>query len=159
MTCAPAGSRRSCLFWRLRNAAVLDGAELVFTFRALAWLAMARVALATIGFNRIRNRLEAMTTGSRAGDGYPRAVRRAISRASRTLPGTKCLPQSVAAFVLLRRGGHPAELTIGVAKNENEASPLDAHAWVRSGDLVVTGDHDGVDLSRFSELARVGGHA
>jgi hypothetical protein len=75
-------------------------------------------------------------------------VRRAVDRAARTIPGSKCLAQAVVATRLLRAGGVPGDLTIGVARGG--APTFEAHAWARSGDLIVTGDPD---LSRFTELA------
>lgn len=82
------------------------------------------------------------------------AVRRAIERASRSLPGCTCLVQSVAAARLLRAEGLPAELTIGVARGHaGVRSGLDAHAWVTSGDVVVAGD---TDVTAYTALTHVG---
>ena len=62
----------------------------------------------------------------------------AITVASRYLPGTRsCLPQALAAELLLRRHGHPATLRLGVARNDGR--DLRAHAWVESEGRVVFG--------------------
>lgn len=57
---------------------------------------------------------------------------------------------------LLRQGGHSARLSIGVA----DAAPpgesrvtLDAHAWVESGGVLVTGDDP---RGRYRVLATFG---
>lgn len=46
-----------------------------------------------------------------------------------------CLPQAVAAKFMLRRRGVACTLYLGVLGVEN----LRAHAWVRAGDVIVTG--------------------
>ena len=62
----------------------------------------------------------------------------AITVASRYLPGTRsCLPQALAAELLLRRHGHPATLRLGVARNDGR--DFRAHAWVESEGRVVFG--------------------
>ena len=94
------------------------------------------------------DRLHALMAGrlpadARSGGEWPRAVRRAVLRASRSLPGSTCLAQSLVAERLLRRGGSHALLTIGVAPADSANAPrvtLDAHAWVESGGVLVTGD-------------------
>ncbi len=50
-----------------------------------------------------------------------------------------CLPQAVTAQWMLRRRGIPATLYLGVKKTLPKGEALAAHAWVRCGDLVVTG--------------------
>ena len=62
----------------------------------------------------------------------------AITVASRYLPGTRsCLPQALAAELLLRRHEHPATLRLGVARNDGR--DFRAHAWVESEGRVVFG--------------------
>jgi len=81
--------------------------------------------------------------GARSGNAWPLAVRRAVLRAARSLPASSCLAQSLVAERLLRRGGSDARLTIGVAPvsaANAERVTLDAHAWVESGGVLVTGD-------------------
>jgi hypothetical protein len=55
----------------------------------------------------------------------------------------------LAAQLLLIQNGHPAEVQIGVAKNEN--GTLEAHAWVTSGSAILIG---GVaDINHFVPLS------
>ncbi len=75
-----------------------------------------------------------------------RAVRAASRRvAPRDRPG---LAQALVLLVLFRRHGHPAELRIGVSKNDQQQ--LHAHAWVESDGRVVIGDLP--DLDRYTPL-------
>lgn len=139
---------RSSLGHRLRTAAALPRAELVLTVRAMLWLVAVRALLPIAGFARVQRlvggaRVRPPEPGVHAG-----TVSRAVTRAARSVRGSTCLPQALVAARLLRTSGLPAELTIGVARAGTPA-PLDAHAWTRSGDLVVAGD---TDLERFTEL-------
>lgn len=60
----------------------------------------------------------------------------AIAAAARHLPSDPvCLPQALAARLMLRRRHVPSTLYLGVARTPG---PI-AHAWLRVGDLVVTG--------------------
>lgn len=61
---------------------------------------------------------------------------------------------AVVAFRLLRSGGHPAELALGVRKSADAPKAVDAHAWVLSGAIVVAGDTPGLD--GYSVLTRIG---
>lgn len=62
----------------------------------------------------------------------------AISVAARYVPWrADCLIQAMAATAWLRRRGLAGDFYLGVAKDETGA--LSAHAWLRSGDVVVTG--------------------
>jgi hypothetical protein len=68
------------------------------------------------------------------------AVGRAVQRVSRFTPWrSNCLAQALAAHVMLRRRKIPTTLYLGVAKDADVR--IHAHAWLRSGTLIVTGDH------------------
>lgn len=139
---------------RLRNYSRLAAPEKALALRAISVLAFARVALRVLPFDRVRALMAGRSAvGARSDNAWPLAVRRAVLRASRSLPGSSCLAQSLVAERLLRRGGSPACLSIGVAPvdatnadavNAGAANfprvTLDAHAWVESGGVLVTGD-------------------
>jgi hypothetical protein len=75
-----------------------------------------------------------------------------IGQATR-FPGmtaTPCLPQALAAHVMLRRRGIPSRLCLGVARH-NDA--IAAHAWVETGGRNIVG---GAEASGFTELAAFG---
>jgi hypothetical protein len=147
---------------RLRNFSRLAPSEQALALRAIAWLALARAGLRFIPFNRLHGMMSGRppSGGARAGADWPRAVRRAVMRAERSLPGSSCLAQSLVAERLLRGGGFRACLTIGVAHAHAHAQAaaagrvaLDAHAWVESAGMVVTGDDP---RGRYRVLATFG---
>lgn len=138
---------------RLSTLIGLPRAERTIALRALLVLAAVRAALAALPFRRVRAVVDALA-GRRsaiADESEARAVRRAVDRAARTVPGSACLAQALAAEILLRRAGCPAHVRIGVAP---DGRPLDAHAWVESAGVVVTGDAD--DLHRYQTLLDFG---
>jgi hypothetical protein len=148
------------LLRRLRSFAALSALERGLALRAIGWLALTRAALVLVSFGRLRRWVERGDLPRRpsAPADWPRSVRRAVSRAARTLPGSTCLAQSLVAERLLRAGGHAARLTLGVARGPVSGAErgLDAHAWVESGGVLVAGD---AELERYTQLATFGGGA
>jgi hypothetical protein len=121
-----------------------------FALRALGVLAGVRVALWLLPFGRLRAVIDRLSSAATAAPVVPdparaRAVRRAVDRAARTIPGSACLAQALTAELLLRRDGQPARVSIGVAP---DGQPLDAHAWVESAGVLVTGDSAGLGTYR-----------
>jgi hypothetical protein len=129
---------------RLRNFARLPASERRLALRAIGWLIVSRAGLRFLGFDRVHAFMaRAAPRKTVSHDEWPRAVRRAVLRAARSVPGSSCLAQSLAAEHLLRAAGHRARLSIGVAHTPNPRGTgvaLDAHAWVESGGVLVTGD-------------------
>ncbi|MGH7653895.1 MAG: lasso peptide biosynthesis B2 protein [Gemmatimonadaceae bacterium] len=129
----------------------------MLAMRAVAWLALTRTGLRLLPFDRLHAMVVGrVPTDAHADDAWPRTVRRAVLRASRSLPGSSCLAQSLVAERLLLHGGARARLSIGVAHARADGVShvtLDAHAWVESGGVLVTGDdpHD-----RYRVLATFG---
>lgn len=62
-----------------------------------------------------------------------------------------CLPQALAAHVMLRRRGIRSRLCLGVACEKEQ---LAAHAWLEIGNETVVG---GTESHRFVRLAHFGG--
>jgi hypothetical protein len=138
---------------RLRSFSRLPRDERRLAVRALGWIVAVRAGLIVLPFTRVRTLIagELRQVPPRRAE-WPLVVRRAVQRASRSLPGTTCLAQSIVAERLLRSAGHAARLSIGVATTVIEGAPaadapaasrragLDAHAWVESGGVLVTGD-------------------
>jgi hypothetical protein len=80
-----------------------------------------------------------------------RRIGRAVAIAARNVPWrADCLPQAIAARMLLRRHGLPSTLHIGVTRDE--AKGLTGHAWLTCGETVVTGE---TDLDRYAVLHRL----
>lgn len=72
-----------------------------------------------------------------------REVRWAIQTISRRLPyPPTCLMQALAAKALLAQYHIPATLYIGVAPQQTAERPINAHAWLRCGPHLVTGQHE-----------------
>ena len=62
----------------------------------------------------------------------------AVTRAARYVPfKAVCLPQAMAAQVMLRRRGVQSVMHFGAAKGTDK--PLDAHAWLDAAGVEVTG--------------------
>ena len=76
----------------------------------------------------------------------------AVSAAAGRLPGThRCLPQALAAQMLLRWYGAPSRIRIGVAKDSFDR--FQAHAWLESGGKIVVG---GQGVKQYVPLAVLG---
>jgi len=138
---------------RVRRLATLPSAERALALQALGTLAVVRLILWALPFRQVRatvDRWAGRAVAPRDPACAP-AVRRAVDRAARTLPGSDCLPQALTAEVMLRRAGQPAQVSIGVA---SDGQLLSAHAWVESAGFLVTGDS--ADLHQFRTLAVYG---
>lgn len=136
---------------RLRTAIALPAGERGLAVRALIALLRARFDIHWMSLPRLRRSVGA-SAATPPDAQRALAVKRAVERAARTMPSSTCFAQSVAAARLLRAEGLPGELTIGVARTGSRGG-IDAHAWVRSGDVVVTGDGD---LDAYTALTRLG---
>ena len=78
-----------------------------------------------------------------------------LSRAANVLPGRNlCLSRSITKLIMLHRRSIPAVLFAGVKCLED--SSLTAHAWVRAGDCVTSGNLDPSENAEFTVLVRVG---
>src|SRR5262245_55548101 len=81
-----------------------------------------------------------------------RLVQRSILRATNVLPWTsRCLSQSIAQFIMLRRRGISAILFAGVKFSGH--SSLNAHAWVETG---LAANDTSSENSDFAPVIRIG---
>lgn len=128
--------------------------ELVTIAQAFASLTLATLAVRTMPFRLIARAVglrpgeRPIGTGDAADAAQAARIGWAVNAAARRLPWrTTCLMQAVAAAILMRCRGLPATLHLGVASAGGSTT---AHAWVRYGELVLTGadEHE-----HFSELA------
>lgn len=62
----------------------------------------------------------------------------AVKSAAPCIPRATCLTQALAAQSLLKSRGIPAELRIGVAKDER--GQFQAHAWISIDDRIIIGE-------------------
>lgn len=113
---------------------------------ALWHLGWARLAVLFVPFQRIVSRVGARLVEPAA----PLAAGVAEAEASRVgwavravaarTPWTSaCLVQGLAAQRMLRRRRIPSTLYLGVAQDAGGRRQLDAHAWLRCGELILTG--------------------
>jgi hypothetical protein len=88
---------------------------------------------------------------------FARAVHHAVHAWLRALPlPPTCLMQAVAARQLLVRRGLACQIYFGVRGRSAALSPLGkdlaAHAWLRCGPLVVTGEHEAANFKAIAML-------
>ena len=85
---------------------------------------------------------------SRISSRYPERAAWAVKVAARRFPGARtCLVEAMALQFILVRHHFPAELKIGVCRDE--ADKVRAHAWVECSGRVVIGE---TDLDRYTVL-------
>lgn len=128
---------------------------------AVAWLLVARLALALAPFPLIARRLGAFvapadprvaavsapTTPDQAL--IAREVSWAVTRAAAHAPfRAVCLPQAMAGRIMLKRRGVASAMHFGAAKGQDR--PLNAHAWLDAAGVKVTGYPVG---PQFAEIA------
>jgi hypothetical protein len=116
---------------------------------AVVCLLVARLALNLIPFPRLARRLGRFVTPDEARRRQPQPttdphaqfasdVGWAVTRAARYVPfRAVCLPQAMAARVMLARRGIGSTMHFGAAKGEEK--PLDTHAWLDAAGVEVTG--------------------
>jgi hypothetical protein len=126
---------------------------------AVLCLLAARSALVLMGFPRLARRLGQFVSPAAARHAAASATPQdvatameigwAVTRAARYVPfEAVCLPQAMAARVMLARRDIESTMHLGAAKGEPE--PLDAHAWLDAAGVEVTG-YPVAD--RFAEIA------
>ncbi|TRZ90242.1 lasso peptide biosynthesis B2 protein [bacterium] len=130
----------------LRKLRALNWQERALLLSAFFWLGVMRLALWLLPFHRVAARLgltqiKTFNTQPNAHGAEAARVGWAIkSTAARTPWPSTCLVQALAGMILLRRRKIAAALYLGVAKDENAPEHITAHAWLRSGDLFLTGE-------------------
>lgn len=134
--------------------------------RALAWLAVTRVLLATLGFKAVQRalRMQVITPAEHAPGVLPMldpAAWRtlAVSYHVVDLPAlrTTCLPRAITIERMLAARGVASDVVIGVDK----ADGFRAHAWVEVDGYAVGADEAGsaawMPLARFRSVKRAAG--
>ncbi len=120
--------------------------------RAFFWVSLMRLGLAVLPFPSLlafqRRFAAPLLLEPDDVQAHLRRTSRAVERASRWIPGARCLPQALAAQVLLARTGLTTDLRIGVTRGPEEK--LGAHAWVEHQGRVVLGERD---IGRYTTLS------
>jgi hypothetical protein len=128
---------------------------------ALYRLLQARLMLWVLPFNKVAPRLgkHMLETPVEVQPEYTETVqqvRQSIRRLSRRTPWeSACLVQAIAAKKMLNRRGIPSTLYLGVTKDKEQEKGMKAHAWLRSGNIFLTGK-EGVNLSAFTVVSMFG---
>jgi hypothetical protein len=121
---------------------------------ALVWLGLARAAVLTLPFRWVaaalgQRRAATEDDSEAAPSPQLRRVAWALRRVSRYTPWrSNCLAQALAGHCMLRRRRLASILYFGVAKDAQ--GELEAHAWLRSGGMTLTGD---IELERYAVVA------
>jgi hypothetical protein len=134
----------------LRRFGQVDNRRRALLAEAVAYLFAARLALIFIPFPRLAPRLgtfvpptDPRTTQAATGAAPKQAqlaeeIGWAVTRAARYVPfKAVCLPQAMAARVMLKRRGVSSVMHFGAAKGTEK--PFDAHAWLDAAGVEVTG--------------------
>ena len=145
----------------LRRFAQVDGHRRALVIEAAIWLWLASAALRLVPFPRLARWLGTFVTPEMARASVAKSPRSrddvriagdigwAVTRAARHVPfAAVCLPQAMAARVMLKRRGVASILHFGAAKTDNQT--LDAHAWLDAAGVEVTGYPV---ARRFTEIA------
>lgn len=126
----------------VRRFSLLPWSEKFLLFKAWLLVGLIRVSLLVGRFARTKRLLDRLQR---------RAVRRLVARrrlarrvarmvelASHLIPGGRhCLTRAMALEVLLKRRGYPADVKIGVARDDS--GKLIAHAWLHCEGVVLIG--------------------
>lgn len=124
------------------------GRERLLFLEALAGLCWDRVRVRCVPFRRIAPGLgapqrETPAAISPAQRAVAVDVSWAVQAAARHAPlRFVCLPQALTAQRMLRRRGIAATLYLGVSPDRENRDTLAAHAWLRAGDKIVTGESE-----------------
>lgn len=132
---------------RLRNFAARSLFQQLWFLPAWIGLGLASLAIAIVPFRHIAPRL-----GKHAGLEQPemdigaaqaaraREIRRTVQLAAHFAPWrADCYPQAIVARALLGIYGLPFALCMGL-RNDPLSGQVQAHAWIRCGEICVTGD-------------------
>lgn len=134
----------------LRRFAQVDGRRRTLAVEAMLYLAAARLGLAVLPFPRLARRfgtatppqdartMAAATPASIQDAQVAQDIGWAVTRAARYLPfRAVCLPQAMAARMMLRRRGIASIMHFGTARGGDRS--IAAHAWLDAAGVEVTG--------------------
>jgi hypothetical protein len=127
-------------------------ADRILYLEAAFWLGISRLAISVVPFKRIAPFLGVHMASSDVNGNRQQTASRvscAIRVMSFHLPWEcKCLAQAISGKMMLQKRKISSTLYLGMAKDENGV--LSAHAWLRSGDAIITG---GGNLQRFTVIS------
>ena len=133
---------------KLRTYACLSPRERRLAIGAIFLVALVRLALWVLPFRTLQRYCEGLSRRQPAATAETREIVWALRLASRYVPCSTCLVQSLAAQILLARHGLESQVHIGVARDEERG--FRAHAWVKSQGRVIVGDLE--ELGQFAPM-------
>ncbi len=131
-------------------------AKAFLAMEALAEIVASAWQIRFLSFRRISERLAPNEESPRIVEqGAEREIRRvawALSAAVRRMPrGATCLATALAGGRMLARRGVSSTLYLGLTREPAAGQPLGAHAWLRSGPVIVAG---ATSKERYATVAR-----
>jgi transglutaminase-like putative cysteine protease len=142
----------------LKRYARISRARKMLLWEALAALAIAQLAMASLPFRRIAAWLgtpgaETPATATAEEMRVAQEIGWAVGVLARRVPWDgRCLAQALAATGMLRRRG--LEGTVSFGARRGESAGFDAHAWLRLGSCMVTGGPGHERFQIFTTFAR-----
>lgn len=134
---------------KLAGARSYSLVEIAMVVPSLLLLGLARLAILFLPFrwySRVLGESVAQSDAppslSPRQDSTARSIGRSVRATATVTPWSAvCLPQAMAASILLKLRGIPHVVHFGLAPGEAkpEAAPMQAHAWIVAGDRIVTG--------------------
>lgn len=132
----------------------LSWGKQVLLLEACMGLGVARLAVRTVSFRNIapylgQQQLESSDEESSERERKAKHISWAVQTMSRYTPWkSNCLAQAIAAKFMLQRRQIKSTLYLGLARaNVND---LEAHAWLRCGQVILTG---GAERNRFRVIS------
>ena len=119
-----------------KRFAKLPTADQLLVLQALLLIAAMWIALRMLPFRVVRR--HTVTERQQSDANHPVShIIWAVAAASRYFAAATCLPQALAAHVLLARSGHLSKVELGVARDAQ--GQFKAHAWVVCEGATVIG--------------------
>ncbi len=115
--------------------------------QSLYWLGFFYLAIRCVTFRRLLGLLDLVRVQRVSDSPLPAApeavgIGRAVRAVGARTPWrSTCLIQALAGMALLHRFGLSGVMYLGVAKSGDPSEPLQAHAWLQSGDRILTGEN------------------
>jgi hypothetical protein len=123
---------------KLKTFLAMRGADRLLVCEAIVMLTLARVIVLTVPFRYVALCLSCRPKTDSADEVLLLRVRKAVTTGARNVPwNAACLPQAMAAKVMLARRGCGSSLHLGA--DLDGIGKLTAHAWLVAGKIVVVG--------------------
>ena len=142
---------------KLNKFFLLSYADKIISIKALLFLLIFKTSLFLFPFGSIRKFVEYLSDLlplRQSASMTAEKISQILVAVNKNLFGEKnCLPQALAAMLLLKQYGYPVNLGFGVFKGTYKGKRIDfeAHAWVESADKIIIGNDK--DIEYFTPLS------